>query len=446
MTEQSFEVLERSRPPAIAHAITCSLGTDLRFDRGAIERCCSSQLEELDVDLLTVLASVAFADRRSQRRGRRWARSISVSVPVHRPGTWDDASATLSSMLCEVSGDQWRFEFRRRQDDDELRQGFLPGLSQDFRGATVVPYSGGLDSFATLARHRRDKGATPVLLVHAKHGSRSLASVLAERDRSAPALAVPFTVSSGAHAEPTYRTRTFIFFSLAALAWRRTNASRIWIGESGLGCIGPALVPFGIEQPVRGCHPTFVGRIADFLAALWGVRPPFEFPHLWITKGESITELATAGVLSGWTRTHWCSRNIRRQHPSTSATHCGLCSGCIFRRQSILAAGLAEDPATYYSDVLNEAELPSDADRADREVANYATISIDELAAAVPLRSASVGDVAELAASLGRTRTDIASQVSRLLEAHAREWSSFVDALPAESWMRRILPSRERRV
>jgi 7-cyano-7-deazaguanine synthase in queuosine biosynthesis len=270
--------------------------------------------------------------------------------------------------------------------------------------------------------------------------------VLAERDRSAPALAVPFTVSSGAHAEPTYRTRTFIFFSLAALAWRRTNASRIWIGESGLGCIGPALVPFGIEQPVRGCHPTFVGRIADFLAALWGVRPPFEFPHLWITKGESITELATAGVLSGWTRTHWCSRNIRRQHPSTSATHCGLCSGCIFRRQSILAAGLAEDPATYYSDVLNEAELPSDADRADREVANYATISIDELAAAVPLRSASVGDVAELAASLGRTRTDIASQVSRLLEAHAREWSSFVDALPAESWMRRILPSRERRV
>jgi 7-cyano-7-deazaguanine synthase in queuosine biosynthesis len=445
IAEQSIEVLERSGRPSTPGATTCSLGTELRFNRGAIERCSSSKLEELDVDLLTVLASVAFADRRvSRRRGRRWTRSIALSVPVHSPRTWEDAASALTSMLGEVSGDRWRFEFRRRHDDDELRQGFLPGLPREFRGATVVPYSGGLDSFATLARHRSENGEAPLLLVHAQHGARSLASVLSERDRSAPALAVPFTVSGGAHAEPTYRTRTFVFFALAALAWRRTNASRIWIGESGLGCLGPALVPFGIEQPVRGCHPTFVGRIADFLALLWGVRPPFEFPHLWLTKGESLRELAAANALAGWKSTHSCSRNIRRQHPSTAATHCGLCAGCLFRRQSILAAGLDEDPAAYYSDAFREVELPSDAQRADREVATYAVISLDELAAVASRQADHGGHVAELAASQGWARADVAAKLVRLLAAHAREWGSLVDALPAESWMRKILPSRER--
>jgi 7-cyano-7-deazaguanine synthase in queuosine biosynthesis len=442
VVEHAIEVLERAGVPSGNDAITCRVGEELRFSKEVLERYSNSQLDEVDVDLLTVLASVAFADRRVVRRRGRWSRSLAVSVPVHQPKVWEGVSSSLSSLLGDVSGDQWRFHYRRRKGDDELRQLFLPKLGPEHRGSTVIPYSGGLDSLAALARHRREHAELPVLLVHAQHGSRPLDAVLPERHRTTPALAVPFTVSGGLHAEPSYRTRAFVFFALAALAWRRSTAARIWIGESGLGCIGPAFVPFGIEQPVRGAHPTFIHKIQDFLMLLWGACPPFEFPHLWLTKGEVVRELNESGWMTDWVRTHSCSRNVRRQHPSSSATQCGLCSGCLFRRQSLLAAGLCEEPSVYYADALRDAELPHDAQRSDREVATYAVVALDELAAAAPRAAEQRGHVAELARSLGGARAEVASKVARLLAVHAREWSALVEVLPAESWVRRLLPSR----
>lgn len=442
--EHAIDVLERADRPSKRQATCCRVGVELRFNKGTLERCTNSPLEELDVDLLTVLAAAAFADRRvSRRSGHRWSRSLVLSVPVHQPKVWEGVSASLSTLLGDVSGDQWRFVYRRRKGDDELRQLFLPRLGREHRGSTVIPYSGGLDSFAALARHQREHGSAPVLLVHAQHGARALHAVLPERHHAAPALAVPFTVSGGPHAEASYRSRTFIFFALAALAWRRTEAARIWIGESGLGCIGPSFVPFGIEQPVRGAHPAFVSKLQDFFMLLWGARPPFEFPHLWLTKGEALRELAAQGELLEWNRTHSCSRNIRRQHPTAAATHCGLCSGCLFRRQSLLVAGLREDPCVYYADALTEPELPRDVQPADREVATYAVIALDELAAAAPHAAQQGGHVVEIASSLGRSRAEVASRVARLLGAHASEWGSLVGALPANSWVRTLL-SRER--
>jgi hypothetical protein len=41
---------------------------------------------------------------------------------------------------------------------------------------------------------------------------------------------------------------------------------------------------------------------------------------------------------------------------------------------------------------------------------------------------------------------DVAAKTPSLLSAHAREWRAFVDALPAETCMRQIVPSRARSV
>jgi len=438
--EHSIVVLEQAGTPVPDDAIACALGSQLRFDRGALERCSSTPLDDLDVDLLVVLASIAFADRRvSRRRGTRWGRALALSIPVHQPAEWERVSSELASLLQNVSGDTWSVEFRQRVAVDDLRQLFFSQLPREFRGATVVPFSGGLDSFAAVARHRVENDGTPLLLVHAQHGSHALDSVLPERARGAPALAVPFTVSGGPHAEPSYRTRTLVFFSLAALAWRRTNAARIWIGESGVGCLGPSFVPFGIEQPVSGCHPSFIKKLARFFEHLWGVPPPFELPHLWFTKGEVLADLRKCNALDGWQRTRSCSRNARRQHPQASASHCGLCSGCMFRRQSLRAADLVEDAGTYYADVFVDEALPAGAQPSDREVGTYAVVDLDELAGVAKKLPSHRGLVLETAKAVGRPSAEVETKVQRLFATHADEWRTFVGALPARSWLRDVV-------
>jgi hypothetical protein len=434
--EHVIEVLENSRSHAKGGPTSCVLGRELRFDRAALERCANSHVDDLDVDLLVVLASVAFADRHVRRRRSHWERLMTLSVPVHLPSVWKSAASLLVGSLHDVTGDTWELEFRARNKADTLRQLFLPKLPREFRDATIVPYSGGLDSFAALARHRLERQETPLLLVHARRGARAIHSTIPERDRGAAVLTVPFTVSGGPHAEATYRTRTLIFFSLAALAWRRTNAGRIWIPESGLGCLGPGLVPFGVEHPSRGCHPAFVANLQELFSRLWGARPPFEFPHLWMTKGEVLRQLAMRGALEGWQRTRSCSRNVHRQHPSTNASQCGLCSACLFRRQSLMAAGLVESRGTYFVDVLHDAELPHDVHRADREAGVWAVVGLDELASAATRLTDYQGPITEIALALRCPQEEVASRLGRLLQQHTHEWRTLLDHVPAGSWVR----------
>lgn len=438
--EHAIEVLEKGGRRPKGNSNSCVLGDELRFDRDTLERCSSSLLEELDVDLLVVLASIAFADRRiCRRRGARWGRALALSIPVHLPKVWGRVRSPLASLLRDVTGDTWRLEFRARSQGDELRQLFIPRLPREFRDATVVPYSGGLDSLATLARHRLEHKGIPLLLVHARHRAPAVHPVLRQNRQQVPVLAVPFSVSGGPHAEPSYRTRTLIFFALAALAWRRTNAARIWIGESGVGCLGPSFVPFGTEPPLRGSHPAFVFSLQELFWRLWNVRPPFEFPHLWHTKGEVLSELVRRSGLTGWEVTRSCSRNIRRQHPSSTATHCGLCSGCMYRRQSLLAAGLVENDGTYFADVQRDSDLPTDARRADREVGYYTVVGLDELASMSTSVGQHSGHVMEIAGVLRRPCEEVGSKVARLLWQHRDEWRALVDTLPAESWVRRVV-------
>lgn len=420
-------------------AISAVLGTDLQFDRGALERCMSSKLEEVDSDLLTVLAAIAFADRRvSRRRGTRWARHLHVSVPVHLRSCWESQSPRLSTLLQYLTGDVWSFEFRMRCGRDELLQQFLPGLAREFVGATILPYSGGLDSFAALARHQAATGGAPILLVHAKHGSYSLASVLPARGAVIPALAVPFTIAAGRHAEPSYRTRTLIFFAIAALACRKASGSSICIGESGIGCLGPGFAPFGIEHPYRGCHPAFLSHLAEFLFGLWGERPVFDLPHLWQTKAEVLAQLREMDASEGWERTRSCSRNVRRQHPGTPATHCGLCSGCLYRRQSLTAANLDEASEAYFVDVVTRAEVDPESKRSDREVGAYAVVGLDSLAGLSSQIREHRGAIFEIETALRQTADQVTARVERLFGRHQMEWDAFTAALPPTSWVRRI--------
>jgi hypothetical protein len=433
-TVQYIDVVERRSDSASGHR-QCVLGTDIHFDKSAIERATFRALEDQDIDLLVVISSVAYVDRLiSRRRGTRWWRSLSVQIPVYHVDVWERLAGKLSAILRLLTGDAWTFRFRSRERKQQWQE-YLPSLSDNFEGATVIPYSGGLDSFAMLARLRHDEPSEKVLLVNARRTVSPSGTLT--RPEDVATIGVPFLFHAPRHRDESYRTRTFTYFTLAALVWWKNSARRILIGESGLGCLGPALVPVGIEQPVRGSHPDFTEARSELLGQLWGTPPPFSFPHLWHTKAMVLADLRDFASLEGWVHTKSCSRNIRRQHPGARGSHCGLCTGCLFRRVSVHAGGLpAEDPETYFEDVLQNASLDEKLGKADREIATCAVLAMDELAGLAEGVEGRTPEIVELAASLHESVEATRTRLGRLIRKHREEWRGFLAQLPTGSWIR----------
>lgn len=415
-------------------ADVCALDKDIRFDVRALQAATFTHLDDMDTDLLVIISSVAYADRKTKRRlGHGWPRSITLSLPVFNPETWRKVELQLTSALRLLTGDAWTLEFRRREQRNRIIQGFIPGLSDGFAGATIIPYSDGLDSLTGFARLRKDEPDGHALLVNARRAQRN--NQLSSPSGTA-VVGVPFSMSVR-RGEVTYRSRTFVYYSLAALAWRRNRGKRIWIGEGGIGCIGPALVPFGIEQPVRGSHPIFTKQLADILAVVWNREPRFEFPHLWSTKGAVLSELKDEVSLRDWPKTKSCSRNHRRQHPGAHGSHCGVCTGCLFRRLAISAAELPNERANvYFEDVMLSSTLSEKASQLDKEIGICSVIAMDELARLEIDRC--TADVSELAAAVGEPIDTVKKKMKQLIENHADEWQRFLGRLPRSSWLRAI--------
>ncbi len=410
----------------------CVLGHNIRFDKTEIERSTLRPLEDVDIDLLVVISAVTYVDRLIRRRsGSQWARTLMVQVPVYYPDVWSRLSGHLSATLRLLSGDAWTFVFRQRNRPQQPQQ-FLSSRAPSFEGATVIPYSGGLDSFALLAKVRHSEPEAKVLLVNARRSGMERIA----RPTNVATVGVPIDLRARRHKEESYRTRTFKYFALAALVWKKNAGKHILIGESGVGCLGPSLVPVGVEHPVRGSHPDFLNLLRGFLGQLWGTPPDFKFPHLWRTKGMVLAELRELETFKGWENTRSCSRNVQRQHPGSRGTQCGLCSGCLFRRVSILAGKLAPEPTDmYFEDVLQNAQPDRDLSEADLDVARCAVANMDELAGIADRVDQQTADIHELAASLDRPVEETRNNLSALIRDFRNEWRDFLAQLPEASWI-----------
>jgi hypothetical protein len=410
----------------------CVLDHNITFDKAAIEQATFRPLDDIDIDLLVVISAVSYVDRLiRRRRGTQWSRALVVRVPVHHPETWSRLAGHLSATLRLLSGDAWTFDFRQRQRPQQPQQ-FLPSLPPSFEGATVIPYSGGLDSFALLARVRHYEPDEKVLLVNAR---RLVVEQIARPDDVAM-IGVPFELRAPHHKEQSYRTRTFKYLALAALVWKKNSGKHILIGESGVGCLGPSLVPVGIEHPVRSSHPDFLHALRALLGQLWATPPPFLFPHLWSTKGMVLAELRGLKTLEGWENTRSCSRNVQRQHPGARGAQCGLCSGCLFRRVSVCAGKLGpEPPETYFEDVFRNAQPSAALTDADRDVARCAIANMDELAGLADQVERRTADIHELAASLQRPVDETRLHLGKLVRVFRDEWRGLLAQLPEASWI-----------
>lgn len=431
MTNAAHIVVRDPRQrPAGADFVDCVIQQDVVLDFDRLQDFSAELLHDVEQDLVLLSGAVAFADRIiPRRRGSGWRRELTVTLPVNAISTWNSKSVydALVDTLEYVTGDAWTFEFTGGAELYSIPQSsiFVPGEKY-----IVIPASDGLDSYLQWQLLKRScESVQPLRIQTSSRSSNKVRNrtIDAAGGRGDLRLSLPVSISVGNHPEQSYRTRTFLFFTLAALAAAKVKAKSVVVGENGVGAIGPSLVPYGDECPHRTTHPAFTRRLACFVSTLLEAEIQFEHPQKFRTKGQVLTEAIDAGV-TGWDVTHSCARDARAR---LNGRPCGICSGCLLRRTSVLAAGQSQ--AGFFWDDLSARDLDDcrhdksgrTANENDKDIARHSIHTMSSLAAS-PRRDQAIRGVAwELHQRLGSEFDTSVAALTSLVQTHASEWSDF---------------------
>lgn len=414
------------------------------------------QMSPAEIDLLTIAGCVYYADRVARRRRvEGWSRDIHLKIAVHDTVLWSKPAVhdALQDCLQFVTGDRWQFDFLRvRANHPSLSERFLPSCVPVNGTPFVVSYSGGLDSYAGLRLLQRMRADWHPYLVRAR--TRSLDGK-AIQDLKLPSSAqVPLLVDvrlpeSDRDREPTGRTRTFLFLSIAGVAASLLEARQIAVCENGQGSLGPSLVQGPWEFPFRATHPGFTERFALLLRLVSGKAIPVEHPFLDQTKGDVLRQFSESEMKQALAITHSCVRYPMRHKGVRPAPTCGICGGCLLRRVSLIAADhleLERAERYYWKDLsaqtVGESSTMGRTTDRDHRIATRAALDMADLAAlssrdgdAVSVRRVA----SEYSAARGLRLEESHERLQALIRRHNEDWTKFVSTLGRGSWIRALI-------
>ncbi|HKD62067.1 MAG TPA: 7-cyano-7-deazaguanine synthase [Terracidiphilus sp.] len=445
MPHLTVHVCERGTRPRKG-ALACQIEREVEFSTESLESYFFAKWEPVAYDALLVAAAVEFADRTRRRPSFTWGREFEVLVPVHNPDRWNDGKVkkSLTDAVSFLTGDVWRFEFRKRKKDADAPQQSKLNLPSNVEA--VLPFSNGLDSKAVAGLMKHSMGDR---LVRIRLGSRLRSKEVLAAGRE-PFTSVPYQVKPGSRpfVESSARSRGFKFAVISGLAAYLSGAGQIILPESGQGAIGPALVPVGqAYEDFRG-HPLFTARMEAFFATILNHRVQFAFPRLWSTKAETLKAYTNeCGGDDSWADTWSCWQQSRQVSVDHKKRQCGICAACMLRRLSAHAAGLLEPKEHFVWEDLsaNTFETGTAADfprnkitRSQREYAIAGVLHLDHLAALLD-SAPNAGRLKLSAVQLGRTlnlsQGEASAKLHRLLQQHKYEWTNFMGSLGRDSFL-----------
>lgn len=444
----SAKILVAERQSSASRGTICRDGVDVRYRPEVLTAFFFRKPTNRILDLLRVLAAVAHADRRVVRRHSVcWGRDIELSIPVSEPDLWSKAEPKLSALLYLLSGDNWSFSFRHSKYEFAIPGGEY--LAFPPNGELATAYSNGLDSFSIA----RLVASGEIKLSDGVDGKKNLVLVTTGQKLHLSdthiqfgyrvrQVSVPFTISRFGKSfqlrEFSYRTRAFVFQTLAALAAMQTQSNTVIVGEAGQGSLGPWLTVTGQEVADLRTHPFFTEALSEFLRIILQVKVRFEHPLLWKTKGEVLSRLVSANLHGGWDDTRSCAVQVRHQQASGHRLHCGLCPNCLLRRQSLMAAGLQDPDSKYdHSCIVEE-------DSSGGTVQRQAAQGLMPLIEFASIRQGALGEdvvgreVRGLAEHLHMSLADTNQRLDNLITLHRTELQNFLGARPARSILRQI--------
>lgn len=442
-------------------------GEDMDLDLQTLQENCPQFLSPEDEDLLLLAVAVSHVDRKVVRKLGEWHRNFVLRLPVKYPDKWSDPAIhnALRSCLGLLTGDSWKFEFYRSS-EPVFSMAAQAGLSL-IKADAIIPYSGGLDSKATLAISKAKSGLLPPLAVTVLHASKSMGQALSsDHDLPHSWIGIDLKVGHGTHQETSYRTRSFLFLAICAVAARALGIGRVLVPETGQGSIGSVLVRWGREHPQYGSHPLFTRYLREFLRQLFGPEvPSFEHPNIWLTKSELLEEFANtfddpSEAEQAILKRYSCSQGhmARIKSSEVHGWHCGVCPNCLFRRLALVNAGLgdihAREPyiwkrlsASSFDDmrILEAPEniLKFPSKERDQKIARSSFILHRDFARMVskPLSNHEIRRQArELAVGTGLAEDRCLFSLGQLIRRHADQWSVFVEGqIGQASWFQDLM-------
>lgn len=356
---------------------------NLKVDISGLDRQLMTRVPSRFRDLIRIASYVLAADQAVKRGeedtvdlGDRWRRDFKFVVGVEDTATWnnDDLRQTLESTLSFLSDDFYTFEFvpQRESEPEQLNFGaiqdepFLPveGFS------SVQLFSGGMDSFTgaaeELLRHGRD-----IILVSHRSASKTWKlqrDLIGDLRARAPGrrlmhVAVEMTKQDDRlRRERTQRSRSFLYAALAGTVAKLVGIDAIRFYENGIIGMNLPILPQVVGgRATRTTHPEVLRGFQKILSLLNEAPLKVENPFEFLTRVEVIQRLHAAGAVDLLSHTVSCA-HVHKS--STMHPHCGVCSQCVDRRVSALAAGHADhDPAEGYAVDILLGKHPSDPTR-----------------------------------------------------------------------------------
>jgi 7-cyano-7-deazaguanine synthase in queuosine biosynthesis len=328
-------------------------------------------LDALLADWIDVALACYLADRLATRitvaadqSGKRWSRTLNLTVPVRRLDRWSvEVQGSLSRLLEFLTEDAWHFDFVQREGAKRAAesQGFLFPFELG-SPVRVALYSGGLDSFVGAAQTLHDFPDYNYVFVSGVTHTRQQAGQRAQLNQlrlktsaSICHIGIPYGLRWAAargqrQEESSQRTRGFLFLTLGAVSAIAACTKELFLYENGIGAVN---LPYDGTQigtyNSRATHPSTLLRMQSFIRILTGQEFSIDNPFLFVTKAEMCRHEAVRELREVLHLTFSCDGFPVR---AKNRGQCGSCTSCLLRRQALESAGLSRyDQSGYLNDL-----------------------------------------------------------------------------------------------
>lgn len=349
-------ILNRYRLKIVSHSDT-GIDTSVDIDMAKLSFF-TGRIPSYLLDLFYLSSVVYGIDRSISRYAGSidgWSREFQVSMRLPNFKLFMRNKEKVDNMLSFLTGDIWDINYECTA-LPEMTAIDIPEMGEDY--GQVNLFSGGLDSFIGAIDYLASPHEKKLCLVsHYDHKMKGpledqieAKSALQPYDDDLyhlPSVAI-FPITSS---EKTCRSRSFVFIAIASLiaSWKQI---KIVVPENGSVSLNFPLSPSRRGAcSTRTTHILFVNQLIELLAS-FGSPIEIENPYEFMTKGTMVRNCKNRNLLlESVNKTNSCGKRNMKQHMTDhSASHCGRCMPCMYRR----AALTRYRDLTTYGDTLEQ--------------------------------------------------------------------------------------------